>query len=93
MKNNLLILIFILCANSLFASELELTQQEKEYLKNKTEIKMCVDPNWMPLEKIDKNGKYIGILSEYIKLFSARLDVKFFSNTFVNFSGSREIYA
>jgi polar amino acid transport system substrate-binding protein len=90
MKNKLLILIFILCTNSVFASEIELTQEEREYLKKKTEIKMCVDPNWMPLEKIDKDGKYIGILSEYIKLFSSRLDVKFSLQKTTTYAQSRK---
>ncbi len=53
-----------------------LSIEEKNYLKNKQQITMCVDPNWMPYEKIE-NGKYIGIGSDYIKLFEKRLNVKF----------------
>ena len=42
-------------------------------LKNESKVKMCIDPNWMPFEKIDKNGKYIGMGSEYMSLFQKRL--------------------
>lgn len=44
-----------------------LTPQENEYLKKKKVIKMCIDPNWMPLEAI-KNGKYIGMTADYTAL-------------------------
>ena len=54
----------------------KLTRKEKKYLKNKKEITMCVDPDWMPYDKIE-NGKYIGIGSDYIKLFEKKLNVKF----------------
>jgi len=50
-------------------SELHFSKEQNNYLLNKKEILMCVDPNWMPYEKIEK-GKHIGITSEYIKLFS-----------------------
>lgn len=54
----------------------KLTPKERAYLQSKTEIKMCVDPDWMPIEEIDENGKHIGILSDYVALFSSRLHVR-----------------
>lgn len=57
--------------------EVALTQDEKEYLKNKKTIKMCVDSNWMPFEKIDSDGKYIGMTAEYYKLFEKFLSTPF----------------
>jgi len=47
---------------------------EKKYLMSKKVINICVDPNWMPLEKIE-DGVHIGISSDYIKEFEKRLDV------------------
>jgi len=47
-----------------------LTEQEWAYLKSKKVIKMCVDPAWMPLERIEK-GVHVGMSAEYMKLFSA----------------------
>ncbi len=49
-------------ANGLFSKE------ELAYLTNKKEIVMCVDPDWMPFEKIE-NNTHIGIASDYFKLF------------------------
>ncbi len=69
---------------------INLSKVEKEYLENKKEIKMCVDPNWMPLEKIDENGNYMGILSEYIKLFSSKTDIKFMLEKTKSYKQSRE---
>ncbi|MDC0933254.1 transporter substrate-binding domain-containing protein, partial [Arcobacteraceae bacterium] len=53
------------------------TIKELDYLTQKKYIRMCVDPNWLPFEKIDKRGKYRGILSEYAKLFENRLNIPF----------------
>ena len=49
-----------------------LTDSEKEYLKNKKTIKLCIDPNWMPYESF-KDGKYIGISSDFFKLAEKKL--------------------
>ena len=53
----------------------DLTLQEKEYLKNKKTITMCIDPNWMPFESFDKNGKHIGISADYFTIFKKMLGV------------------
>ena len=56
------------------STKIKLTKKENEYLKNKKEIRMCVDPNFLPYEKIDKNGKYIGIGADIIQLISKTID-------------------
>ncbi len=55
---------------------LSLNLEEQTYLKQKPYISMCVDPNWMPYEKVE-NGRYLGIGSDYIKLFEDKLQTKF----------------
>ena len=55
-------------------SKLNLTKKEKDYLKKKKNINMCVDPNWMPFEKI-QNNKHIGISADYMKLISNMLQI------------------
>ena len=51
----------------------KLTQKQKEYLKNKKEITICIVPDWMPFEAFDKNGKHIGLNKNFIDLFSEKL--------------------
>jgi signal transduction histidine kinase len=49
-----------------------LTEQEKQYLKEKQTIHVCIDPNWMPFEKIE-GSEYIGVSAEYMKFFSHKI--------------------
>jgi len=46
-----------------------LTEKEKNYLKEKKQITMCIDPQWMPFESFDKNGVHIGMSADYFKIF------------------------
>ena len=50
-----------------------LAEDEKQYLKKKKEIKMCIDPKWMPFEKIDK-GRHVGMSADYIHIISTRIN-------------------
>jgi diguanylate cyclase (GGDEF)-like protein len=50
------------------------TAEEKRYLRNKKRLKTCVDPNWMPLEKIE-GETYIGMGADYLELFRQRLGI------------------
>jgi len=52
---------------------IELTAQQQKYLQQKKVLKMCVDPNWMPLEKIE-GEKHIGIAAEFMHLISEKMD-------------------
>jgi PAS domain S-box-containing protein len=46
--------------------QIKLTDEQLRYLKNRKKIKMCIDPNWMPYEKL-KDGKHIGMTRDYFK--------------------------
>ena len=57
-----------LATSSIFTSE------EIIYIKEKKQIAMCIDPNWMPFEKIE-NKKHIGMTSDFMKLFEKQIGI------------------
>ena len=58
-------------------SNFNLSTSQKDYLQHKTNVKICIDPNWLPFEKIDKEGKHIGISSDYFHHFSKQTGINF----------------
>lgn len=66
-----LIPIFII--QTIHAEEI-FTDEERAYLKDKQRVTMCIDPDWMPFEKIE-DGKHIGMTSEHFKLFEKKIGI------------------
>jgi len=56
------------------SEQLIMNEEERAYLQQKGVIKACVDPNWMPLEKLE-NGIYIGMGADYMDIFQAKLGI------------------
>lgn len=54
---------------------LYLSQQEKDYFNEKKQITICIDPNWLPYEGFDDNGKHIGLNTEIIDIFRKQLPI------------------
>ena len=54
---------------------ISLNTEEKEYLKKKKVIRMCIDPAWMPYEKFDKNGKHIGMTADFFAVFQKDIGI------------------
>lgn len=50
------------------------TEEEQNFLAVKQKITMCVDPDWMPLEKIE-NGSHIGISADYFVLMEEKFGI------------------
>jgi signal transduction histidine kinase/ABC-type amino acid transport substrate-binding protein len=73
------LLILLIITVNIFAQEFtsstNLTSEEKTYLSNKKELKLCIGPDSMPFEDFSKNGEYIGLTSDYYKIFSKNLDI------------------
>ena len=71
----LFILLFFL--SSLYCGQIELTQKELFYLSTKQNvITMCVDPDWEPFEKINRNGIHEGISADIIKIIQKKLNIE-----------------
>ncbi|MCP3925567.1 MAG: transporter substrate-binding domain-containing protein [Desulfobacterales bacterium] len=54
-----------------------LTPLERKWLMKHQVVRVGCDPNWAPIEFIDRAGHFQGISSDYIKLFEEILDIKF----------------
>jgi polar amino acid transport system substrate-binding protein len=52
------------------------SNEEQNYLKQKKEIRVCVDPNWMPFEAI-QDGKYIGMSADYMRIVESNIGIPF----------------
>ncbi|ABM04412.1 diguanylate cyclase [Psychromonas ingrahamii 37] len=52
-----------------------LTAEERTYLNQKKQITMCIDPNWLPYEGFDQQGKHIGLNREFIDIFRKQLPI------------------
>lgn len=75
----LIISWFLLVLNSAFAqstNDIGLTQAERDYLKTKKALNVCVDPNRLPFDGVDKNGQHSGISKDYFDIFSRMLGVE-----------------
>jgi len=59
------------------SAKVDLSNAQYDYLHEKKEIKICVNPNRMPFEHINKKGEYEGILADYVTLFSKKLQIPF----------------
>lgn len=59
------------------SAELGLSEHEREWLQAHSTVTFTGDPNWLPYEAFDKNGNYIGIVSEYLKLIATMTGLEF----------------
>ncbi len=71
-------------------NQLQLTQEEQIWLKKNPVVNMCVDPNWMPYEKITTAGKHVGIAADYIRMFAQTLGLEINLITTKTWSESEE---
>ena len=58
-------------------TSLVLTEEETNFLKNKQVITMCVSPDWLPFERIDKEGIYKGVGADITKIISEKINTPF----------------
>lgn len=52
--------------------KIHLSEAEHLYLQEKEELLICVDPDWMPMDKIE-GGEHLGLSAEYMKLFAQKI--------------------
>ncbi len=55
---------------------IEFTADEKAYIAQVDTIKMCVDPDWAPFERINPQGKHEGIAADLVQLVAQRVGLR-----------------
>lgn len=53
-----------------------ISSSEQKWLADHPLIRFSGDPKWLPYEAFDSSGRYIGIVSEYLKLIEQKLQIK-----------------
>ena len=59
------------------AFSLDLTEQERNWIRLHPEVVIGVDPAWAPFEFIDEQGRYSGMGADYIQLIAEKTELKF----------------
>jgi len=54
-----------------------LTDKDKEWISQHPVINFTGDPSWLPFEGFTKDGKYIGIIPEILKIIEKQTSLKF----------------
>ncbi|MCP4116645.1 MAG: transporter substrate-binding domain-containing protein [Desulfobacteraceae bacterium] len=50
------------------------SREEQAYLEQRGPVTMCVDPDWMPLEKLNDQGKHEGMAADFMEIISRRIE-------------------
>ena len=54
-----------------------LTEEDQSWLAQHPEIRLAPDPQFLPIESFDSQGRYVGIAADYIALIEKKLGVSF----------------
>ncbi|MFN2353495.1 MAG: transporter substrate-binding domain-containing protein [Desulfopila sp.] len=55
---------------------MKLSAAEQHYLAAKERLRICVDPDWMPIESI-RSGRHTGMTADYMELLGNRMGIAF----------------
>ena len=55
---------------------IDFSAQEQAYIAQAGTIRMCVDPDWMPFERISEEGRHEGIAADLIQLVAQRVGLR-----------------
>jgi diguanylate cyclase (GGDEF)-like protein len=53
-----------------------LTQEERNFIASAGPVRMCVDPDWVPFERINEQGLHEGIAADLVQLVAKRVGLK-----------------
>jgi len=52
-----------------------LSEGEAAWLAKHEKVVLCVDPDWMPLDAIDRHGQHVGIAADYLALMAGKAGI------------------
>jgi diguanylate cyclase (GGDEF)-like protein len=55
---------------------IQFSAQEQAYIATTKTIRMCVDPDWVPFERINEQGKHEGIAADLVQTVAQRVGLK-----------------
>lgn len=53
-------------------AQIKWSSRELAYLQSRGPLRMCVAPDWMPIEGIDRAGRHTGVAADFIQLMARR---------------------
>jgi polar amino acid transport system substrate-binding protein len=53
-------------------AKIQWSSRELAYLQSREPIRMCVAPDWMPIEGIDRDGHHTGVAADFVRLMAQR---------------------
>ena len=67
----------LLCTFDIYSQTIELTDNERKWLKEHPVVTMTGDPDWLPYEAFNEKGEYVGIVAEHVALLEEMIGLKF----------------
>ncbi len=74
------VLIYIVCFTYIFANNIVLTQEEKQFLKTHNKFSVHMEDNYIPFSEIDEDGKFVGYCVDYANILASMLGIEFIYN-------------
>ena len=64
-------------ASNVPTKQVQFSDKEKAWIKQHPTINFTGDPDWLPFEGFTEDGRYIGIVSDILKLFQQKTSLEF----------------
>ncbi|MBI2383443.1 MAG: transporter substrate-binding domain-containing protein [Gammaproteobacteria bacterium] len=58
------------------APQLDLTAAEREWLAAHPAVRLGIEPEWAPIEFLDEQGRYSGMIADYVALLGGRIGLR-----------------
>ncbi len=78
-------------ANNLIGEILDLSQEERQWIKDTPNVRIGIDPNSLPYEAVSSAGEYIGMIDDYLKLIEQKTGLNIEHVDVANWSETRSL--